>query len=206
MASTGQAGPVLRQDRTLREVVARHGGELVAEIGEALTGIGRRGAGLVREVGGLRRSVAAQEPSDQFSSRATSSPAIGAGRSVNQWSVRHCGWTSTPRVDEKTALATLAEDHDWTDPKCSRCRRDRTPSGISITDERLLGLHRNLQVEDGGQPGREALLCATDIAGCDEIWDSMVRGINSLDPFAGGRAGEQGATVLPFRRAGRKRT
>lgn len=116
--------------------------------------------------------------------------------------VCHCGWTSTPRVDQRRALAALAEDHGWSEPKCARCGRNWTPSGVTTVDAALLGMHRDVQIVDAGRPGRERLLCASDVGACDEMWSRMRAAINSLDPHAGGSAaaGEQLGTVLPFRR------
>ncbi len=68
---------------------------------------------------------------------------------------------------------------------------------------RAVGDAPDVQIVDAGQPGRERLLCATNVGACDEMWSRMRAAINSLDPHAAGgsmAAGEQMGTVLPFRR------
>jgi len=97
-----------------------------------------------------------------------------AGRRVRV--VCHCGWASTPLVDQRRALAALVQEHGWSEPTCGRCGRDRTPSGISPDDQALLGMHRDVQIVPAGRPGTEMLLCATDIPGCDGIWAAMASG------------------------------
>lgn len=97
-------------------------------------------------------------------------------------------------------MAALAREHGCTRPSCVRCGRDRSPIKYTAVDKTWLQMHCNLRIETYGSADRQALVCSTDLDYCHDMQQRKRRAIESLNPFAGGRATQTAGKVLPFRR------